>query len=170
MNVKGSGTCLRPGGAKPPRPGGGTQVFPVPPRAAERGTPGPAAGSASTPEVSVLTTVGVGGAPSTAQPPARPPRRTKPAHDVNEPTRIFVLSPGASAEGDAPAKAEVSRQTATFASPPFAPVPAVIRTRAPQIAGSSIALAAAQPKVDPRPAAPTSAAPLLRAFDDVRGG
>lgn len=169
MSFKSSGTYLRrSGGGKPPHANGGTQVFPVPPRTTENGAPGPAS-SAHTPAVSVLTTLGVGGPPSApAQQPPRPARRTTPAHDANEPTRIFVLPPGPSAGGDAAANVEMGRQTATFASPPFTPVPTVIRTRVPLPAGSSVALAVARPKVDATPHPQASAAPLLRAFDDVR--
>jgi hypothetical protein len=167
MSFKSSGTYLRSGGGKPP-PSGGTQVFAVPPRVSDSGTPGPAAGAADTSAVSVRTTVGIGGAPSApAGPPPRPVRRT-PARDVNEPTQIFVVTPGPSTPDASAASAEVSRRTATFASPAFAPVPAVVRTRAPQPAGSSIALGVPKPKADATPAAKTSAAPLLRAFDDVR--
>jgi hypothetical protein len=168
VSFKSSGTYLRrSGGGKPPQANGGTQVFPVPPRASENGARGPA-GSADTPAVSVLATVGVGGPPSAAaQQPPRPLRRTTPTRDANEPTRIFVMPPGPSAGGDA-ATVEMGRQTATFASPPFTPVPTVIRTRAPQPAGSSIVLAVAKPEVDAIHHAPATAAPLLRAFDDVR--
>jgi hypothetical protein len=165
MSFKSSGTYPRlSGGGNPPH-GGGTQVFPAPPRATDNANPGAAPGCADTSAVSVRTMVGIGGAPSAAagQPPR--PVRCTPARDVNEPTRIFVVSPGPSAPGAAAPSDEVSRRTATFASPPFAPVPALIRTRAPQPGGSS---AGAKPVVDANPAAKTSAAPLLRAFDDVR--
>jgi hypothetical protein len=156
MSFESSGTFRRSSAGGPPR-SGGTQVFPLPPRAAEKGASGPATGSADTSAVSVNTTVGVGGPPSapTAQPP-RPARRTPPARDVNEPTRIFVVSPEPPAGGDAPAQAELNRRTATFASPPFSPVPAL----------KSVVLAVAKPKLGP--AAKASAPPLLRAFDDVR--
>jgi hypothetical protein len=165
MSFKSSGTYpRRSGGGKPPQ-NGGTQVYSVPPRASDNGTPGPAASSADTSAVSVRTMVGIGGALSApAGQPPHPVRRT-PAREVNEPTRIFVVTPGPSTPDATAGSDEVSRRTATFASPPFAPVPAVIRTRAPQPAGSS---AAAKPKADADPAAKTSAAPLLRAFDDVR--
>jgi hypothetical protein len=168
MSFKSSGTYRRVSGGGEPPQSGGTQIFPAAPRAADNGSPGSATASANTPAISVRTTVGIGGALDAAagQPP-RPTRRT-PARDVNEPTRIFVISPGPSAPDAGAPSNEVSRRTATFASPPFAPVPAVVRARPPQPAGSSIALAGAQPKVDANPAAKTSAAPLLRAFDDVR--
>lgn len=158
MSFKSSGTYpRRSGGGKPPQ-NGGTQVYSVPPRASDNGTPGPAAGSADASAVSVRTMVGIGGALSApAGQPPRPMRRT-PARDVNEPTRIFVVTPGPSTPDASAATDEVSRRTATFASPPFAPVPNA----------KSIARAVAKPKVDANPATTTSAPPLLRAFDDVR--
>jgi hypothetical protein len=168
MSFKSSGTYLRLSGDGKPPQSGGTQVFPVPPRATDNGSSGAPAGSCDTSAVSVRSTVGIGGAPdaSAGQPP-RPARRT-PARDVNEPTRIFVISPSPSTPDAAAPSEEVSRRTATFASPPFAPVPAVVRARAPQAAGKSIPPAAAQPKADANLEAKTSAPPLLRAFDDVR--
>lgn len=160
MSSRSSGTYQRsPGGQQPPQQNGGTQVFSLPPRASDPGAPAPAARPADTSAVSVLTTLGIGGAPEvpTGQSP-RAVRRTTPARDVNEPTRIFVVSPGPSAPEAAPESSEPSRRTATFASPPFAPVPNA----------KSIARALAKPRLDPGPPALPPAAPLLRAFDDMR--
>jgi hypothetical protein len=161
----------------------GTQVFPLPPRACERnvGAHVETPVGADRGGVSVLTTVGVGAAP--AAPPSLPslPSLSRPAprtlaRAADEPTCIFVLAPGLSAEdGVAPASGAPSRRTATFASPPFAPVPNVVAPprgagviARPPASGASRALPKAKPRADASPAATAPGAPLLRAFDDAR--
>lgn len=175
MSHEASGTHRRPRGE--PRPeSGGTQVFPLPPRAPERSVEAPVATDGAA--VAVLTTVGVGAGPAAPPSPASLPRPARPAQTraPQEPTRIFVLSSGSPAgDGQPLAGGEVSRRTATFASPPFAPVPNVVapprgagviaRLRPPSAAR---ALSKAKPSADASPAARAPAAPRLRAFDDVR--
>ncbi|HTV21983.1 MAG TPA: hypothetical protein VMG12_25010, partial [Polyangiaceae bacterium] len=192
MSFETSGTYARPSGdgAEPPHAQNGTQVFPLPPRPAENAG---RAGAAAAPEVSVRATVGVGETLAPATPP-RPVRRTP--RDVNEPTRIFAISAAASdADGATPAAVsaipasphtasdikanddngggEVSRRTATFASPPFAPVPnskvvarAVAKPSAPA-PRPAVVHTTRTLSVQPAPA-PKASGPLLRAFDGAR--